>query len=69
MIKFNIRFYDKVKGIFYEVSDTFVKVPKHVEDRVNELMKEERHKNSFEYDELTSDTDRVSEPKRGRVKK
>ena len=47
MIKFNTRFYDKVEGKYYEPSADFVKVPKHVEDRVNELMKDKRHKNSF----------------------
>ena len=36
MIKFNTRFYDKVEGKYYEPSADFVKVPKHVEDRVNE---------------------------------
>ena len=69
MIKFNTRFYDKVEGKYYELSAEFVKVPKHVEDRVNELMKDTRHENSFEYDKPTSVTDTVSEPKRTRPKK
>ena len=69
MIKFNTRFYDKVEGIFYEVSEAFVKVPKHVEERVNELMKDTRHTNSFEHDKPTSVTDTISEPKRTRPKK
>lgn len=69
MIKFNTRFYDKVEGKYYEPSADFVKVPKHVEDRVNELMKDTRHKNSFEYDKPTSVTDTVSKPKTTRPKK
>ena len=69
MIKFNTRFYDKVEGKFYEPSTEFVKVPKHVEDRVNELQKDPRHEKSFEYDEPRSVKDTTSKPKRTRPKK
>ena len=31
------RFYDKVEGLYYEPSTSFVEVPEHVAKRLNEL--------------------------------
>ena len=64
-LRFNTRFYDKVSEVQYEPSDAFIEVPKHVEERVNEIMaNDERHKNSFEYDKPISVKDEVPKPKR-----
>lgn len=49
-VKFNTSFFDKKDGVRYEPSDKAVEVPKHVEDRIKEIQKnDKRHSKSFEF--------------------
>lgn len=64
LVKFHTRTLDKASGVTYEPSNEFVEVSEAFALRIKELMQDERHKGSWEFDGSKSvKSDVVVEPK------
>lgn len=48
-VKFNTRTLDKATGVIHEPSNDFVEVSETFAQRIKELIKDARHKGSFEF--------------------
>lgn len=48
-VKFKTRVLDKATGVTHEPSDSFVDVSEQFAERIREIQKDERHKDSFEF--------------------